>query len=251
MINILIALLLVYFAYLQLSDSVDLLTQLWQLDSFVLVLFGTLTATVLQFPLRQCYRMFHWVYVAFKPRPYRLKRDIEYICQLSDDYKQSGKMILNKELETNTNHFLTKTLSLIIDGVEPEIIKQSCLDTIVAIKNRHSSAIFFFEQMAKYAPGFGLLGTVVGLIQLLSSLNTPSELGRGMALALVTTFYGIMLSNLVFQPIAGRLYVLDRDEEQHNQMLMIGLMGIVEGLPSLLIKEQMLMVVNNRRMVFE
>ena len=105
--------------------------------------------------------------------------------------------------------------------------------------------------MAKYAPGFGLLGTVIGLIQLLSSLNSPDELGHGMALALVTTFYGIMLSNLIFQPIAGRLYVLDRDEERHNTMLMIGILGVSDGLPSLLIKEKMLMVVHNQRMDFQ
>ena len=103
--------------------------------------------------------------------------------------------------------------------------------------------------MAKYAPGFGLLGTVVGLIQLLSSLTTPNQLGQGMALALVTTFYGILLANIVFQPIAGRLVVLDQEEARHNEMMLLGILGLVQGMPPLLIKEKMEILVHNQQVV--
>jgi Flagellar motor component len=134
-----------------------------------------------------------------------------------------------------------------MDQCQTDELKEICQETISAIEKRHQTAIFFFEQMGKYAPGFGLLGTVVGLIQLLSTLDSPDQLGQGMALALVTTFYGILLANLLFQPIAGRLYALSHYEQRHNEMLMIGILELANGSSALLIKEKMMMVVNNQR----
>ena len=136
-----------------------------------------------------------------------------------------------------------------IDGADASLVRTSGEATIRAIQQRHELAIFFFEQMAKYAPGFGLLGTVVGLIQLLSSLTTPDQFGQGMALALVTTFYGILLANVLFQPMAGRLVVLDQEELRKNEMVLIGVLGMVDREPALLIKEKMEMVIHNQPVV--
>jgi len=251
MTNILIALILLIIAFFQFDGAINLVDQLWQFESFILVFLGTLTATILQFPMRQLKMVGVWTLVAFKPRKINFKKDIDLICDVSNHYQTQGSDSLVGVIESNKNQFLTKALVLIMDGASVEVVEQSCKDTMAAIKKRHEVGVFFFEQMAKYAPGFGLLGTVVGLIKLLSSLTSPSVLGQGMALALVTTFYGIFLSNLIFQPIAGRLFVLDKEEAQHNSMIMTGIVGMAQGLPALIIKEKMMMQVNNKRMALE
>ena len=251
MINILVALILLMTAIIQFEGSGQLLDQLWQFESFILVFLGTLTATVLQFPLRQLMMVGVWVLVAFKPRGLNFNQDIELVCDVSNQFQLQGANSLATIIESNKNQFLTKALVLLMDGASAQVVEQSCKDTIKAINKRHETGVFFFEQMAKYAPGFGLLGTVVGLIKLLSSLTSPAALGQGMALALVTTFYGIFLSNLIFQPIAGRLFVLDKEEAQHNSMIMTGVVGMAQGLPAFIIKEKMMMQVNNKRMEIE
>ena len=123
MINILIAMMLIFFVGLQFDDTSQLLNQLWQMDSFGLVLLGTLTATILQFPLTQCLSLIRWVIVAFKPRRYNFIKDIKFICNISDTYKQSGSHVLNSVVDSNKNHFLTKALSLVVDGASTDILK--------------------------------------------------------------------------------------------------------------------------------
>jgi chemotaxis protein MotA len=248
MISIAVAIVLGFLAIQGVSNTATLGANLWQLKSFSLVFLGTLMATVLQFPWYQWRHLIRWVWVAFRPRSHSFKKDIKTLILMSDDYKLSGVQVIPSYIKKNTCPFLANALTLLMDGASGEVIKERCEATIQAIQYRHESGIFFFEQMAKYAPGFGLLGTVIGLIQLLSAIHSPNELGAGMALALVTTFYGILLANVVFQPIAGRLMVLDRDETRHNTILMIGVMGIADHEPSLVINEKMMLMLHNQRM---
>lgn len=226
-----------------------LFSQLWQVESFVLVFLGTMAATVLQFPLQQCRLVLRWVWVAFKPRRQVFLNDVSWLVDVAAKTNQHGVDALIQAVETSKNPFIKKMLGLVVDGASESMVQRTGEQTIQAIKDRHEVGIFFFEQMAKYAPGFGLLGTVVGLIQLLSSLTTPNQLGQGMALALVTTFYGILLANLVFQPIAGRLVVLDQEEARHNEMMLLGILGLVQGMHPLLIKEKMEILVHNQQVV--
>jgi len=224
------------------------LSQLWQLHSFALVFLGTAAATVLQFPMRQCRQVVRWVVVAFTSSP-SIQQELHGLLELANQHQLDGVDALIIAQKGIKNSFLKKLLGLVIDGADVSLVKTSGEATIRAIQQRHELAIFFFEQMAKYAPGFGLLGTVVGLIQLLSSLTTPDQLGQGMALALVTTFYGILLANVLFQPMAGRLVVLDQEELRKNEMILIGVLGMVDQEPTLLIKEKMEMVIHNQPVV--
>jgi chemotaxis protein MotA len=93
--------------------------------------------------------------------------------------------------------------------------------------------------MANYSPAFGLLGTVVGLIKLLSNLGDPEQFGHGMALAMVTTFYGLFFANFIFSPIAGRLQTLSDEEHMQKEMITIGLVSIAKNESTYLMKEKL------------
>ena len=113
------------------------------------------------------------------------------------------------------------------------------LENIKYIQKRHSLGILFFETMGKNSPAFGLFGTVVGLIKLLSDLGSPELFGASMAMAMVTTFYGLFFSYLVFNPIAGRLKILSFEESLHKEMLMVGVLGLANNDQSFVVKEKM------------
>ena len=115
-------------------------------------------------------------------------------------------------------------------------------DNIDYMKKRHSQGIRFFEQMAKYAPGFGLLGTLIGLIMMLAQLDDPATLGPSMSVALVTTFYGVLLSNLVFLPLAGRLQISSTEEVLQKEMFLEGVICISKEESGYLIREKMAML---------
>ncbi|MEK9728057.1 MAG: MotA/TolQ/ExbB proton channel family protein, partial [Candidatus Margulisiibacteriota bacterium] len=184
--------------------------------------------------------------VIFRPCKYHFKKDIEFVCEISDLYHQSNYDGLYFCLNSNKNHILIKSLGLVMDGVSVKQYKRLILDAIEMIKMRHKIAIFFFDQLAKFSPGIGLVGTVIGLIQVLISMDKNVSLVNGMSVALITTLYGVILSNLIFQPMAGRLLVLDQSEERYNLMLLMGFISLLEGCSSLEIKERMMMVVNSQ-----
>lgn len=250
MINILGSFGLIALAGAFFWDVPSLLRLLWQPASFGFVLIGTLSAAILQFPLVYFKKLFVWVYVAFRSNQSTFESDIELICNVSKTLKAQGMQSLASTIHAQSNHFLTKALTLMLDGCSTEELELACLDTISAVNKRHELGILFFEQLSRYAPGFGLLGTVIGLIQLLASLNTPETLGQGMSLALVTTFYGILLSNGVFQPISGRLHVLSHEESRHNHMVTIGLLSLSKGESHVVTREKMMRIIHNQRLTY-
>jgi chemotaxis protein MotA len=246
MLSILLSMGLLAGIVMVMDNPQQLVNQLWQFNSFLLVVVGTFAATILQFPTRDCLKFFGWIWAAFRPKRVQFLADIHAFHTIAVTYQRDGVVGLTAILETVKSPFLSKALNAVVDGATVAQVTDLCQQTTRSIKKRHELAIFFFEQMGKYAPSFGLLGTVIGLIQLLAALDSPSELGQGMALALITTFYGILLANGVFSPIAGRLYVLDQHEERHNDMITMGIREMMAGVSPLLIQEKMLATVHNR-----
>ena len=105
---------------------------------------------------------------------------------------------------------------------------------------------YYFEQLAKFAPGFALVGTLIGLVKLLSAISDPKSLGPNMATALVSTFYGVSLSNLVFLPMAGRLRMLSYQERIHKEVLIEGIISIAHGELPYVVREKVFMLVTEK-----
>ena len=127
------------------------------------------------------------------------------------------------------DEFLQKGILLIVDGTDPELVKNIMETELAFLEERHKEGQSIFETMGTLAPAFGLIGTIIGLINMLKQLDNPSAIGPGMAVALVTTFYGAMFANLIFIPIAGKLKVRSREEVLIKEVMIEGMLSIQAG----------------------
>lgn len=173
------------------------------IPGMMIVIGGTIAATLLTFPLSDVMTAFKSAFIVFgrqKQRPEQLIRTMLELTQLS---RRKGLLAL-AEVKTNSP-FLKRTCNLIADAADEEMIRKTLRTEINSMKMRHFTVQDVFKKMAMFAPAFGMLGTLIGLIQMLSKLDDPSSIGPAMAVALLTTFYGSLLATLIFLPIAGKL----------------------------------------------
>ncbi|NLF25095.1 MAG: motility protein A [Deltaproteobacteria bacterium] len=173
--------------------------------SALLVLGGTFGATLVNYSFRD---LSH-AWSAFKEmlfvRTYNPMERIDYLVWLAHAVRREGLLVLEGEANSTQDGFLRNALNLTVDAQDPLEIKRLLETEIHASYDRSSRAVQVFETLGTYAPAFGLIGTLIGLIQMLSALEDPATVGPAMGLALVTTFYGALLANLLFLPIAGKL----------------------------------------------
>ena len=216
--------------------------QLFYHPSSLLIVFGgTVCATLVHFPVTQLFKLYGRLKVALKPSAIHNHKDIENILKLANIYRQESRLSLEKELPKIKDHFLKHALELLIDNVEPDEIKNMLEKNLSFIEIRHEQGIHFFDTMAQYAPGFGFLGTLIGLVMLLSELENPENLGPSMSTALVTTFYGILLANLMFLPLAGRLRIASNEDVVQKKMYIEGIYAMANNETNYMLFEKMTM----------
>lgn len=172
----------------------------------VLIVFGgTFGAACVQFEMEDLREAWHSFKGILKVRRYDAIERIEFLVGLGRSVRRNGLIVLDREAERTRDKYLRLALQLAVDGQpEHEIRRLLDLETQMSHK-RASKAVDVFETMGNYAPAMGLIGTLIGLIQMLGSLSDPATVGPAMAVALTTTLYGAVLANLVFLPVAGKL----------------------------------------------
>jgi len=197
--------------------------------AMLIVLGGTLGAVMLQSPFAifmRSVRMSTWVFVAPK---YNMEQTIDKIVSWSNIARKEGLLGLENIEEQEKNLFARKGLQLLIDGSEPENIR-SILEVEIETKERFDlQAAKIFESMGGYSPTIGIIGAVLGLIQVMGNLSDPSKLGNGIAVAFVATIYGVGAANLLFIPISNKLKNLVSDQVQYKDMIVEGMISIAEG----------------------
>lgn len=163
---------------------------------------------------------------SFNPADY-----IEQIVDLARIARKSGLLALEDTADTLENSFLAEGVLLIVDGIEAERVRKILDNKISYTLQRHEYAITFYERASALAPAFGMIGTVIGLIQMLANLDAadPSDMAKGMSVALITTLYGSLLANLLFTPIANKLQVIHEQEVICLELVMEGILSIQAG----------------------
>ncbi|WP_198265187.1 MotA/TolQ/ExbB proton channel family protein [sulfur-oxidizing endosymbiont of Gigantopelta aegis] len=169
----------------------------------MIVFGGTIAATLLTFPLKDIITAFKSAAFVFGTNKQRPEQLIQTMLQLTQLSRRKGLLALS-EVKTNSP-FLKRACNLIADASDEQMIRHVLRTEINSMKARHFNVQDVFKKMATYAPAFGMLGTLIGLIQMLSTLDDPSTIGPSMAVALLTTFYGSLLATVIFIPIAGKL----------------------------------------------
>ncbi|MFQ5716671.1 MAG: motility protein A, partial [Nitrospinales bacterium] len=205
------------------------------IPGIMIVFGGTIAATLLTFQLGDVISAFKaaiFVFSQKKEDPNDMIETMIEICRIS---RQQGLLALSKlELEQN---FLKKACGLIADGSQENMIRDTLTIELDSMKQRHFIIQDVFKKMAMYAPSFGLMGTLIGLIQMLNKLSDPETLGPLMAVALLTTFYGAILATMVFNPIAGKLRARTMVEVANLEIIFEGAVSILENNNPLLVYE--------------
>jgi chemotaxis protein MotA len=148
---------------------------------------------------------------------------VRTIVRLADKAKRQGLESLEEDLPQIGIPFLVNGLRLILDGLPPEIVRNNLIKEIRFARDRHGQVSNVFRSAAAYAPIFGLLGTLVGVVQVLMTLTDPKTIGASMAIAMTATFYGIFSANFLFLPIAGKLNVYAQEEVFLEELIIEGI----------------------------
>jgi chemotaxis protein MotA len=205
------------------------LSDFWDPASVLIVVGGVLASTVVAYRGKSL-KMLKSIYTrAFKKIDLDLNKDIEMIISIANVARREGLLALEDTMSEIDNPFLKKGIMLIVDGTDTELIKNILETEVYFIQSRHAEGQAMVNTMAGYAPAYGMIGTLIGLIQMLQNLDDSSTLGAGMATALITTFYGCILANLVFGPIAKKLKQQSDIEALQMELYIEGLLSIQEG----------------------
>ena len=199
------------------------------LPSLILVLGGTIAATLINFRMRDVLAVLAIVRNVFQEDAPEADHLIEQIVGIARVSRREGILALEGHVNNLDDHFLERGVQLAIDGVAAETMKEILATDIQVMQERHALGQSVITAMATFAPAFGMIGTLIGLIQMLASLQDPSQIGKGMAVALLTTLYGALLANLVFLPILGKLKVRTAQEVLHRELIIEGLLSVQQG----------------------
>ena len=195
----------------------------------LIVIGGTLGAVILQTPRNRLIRALRIVKWVFQPPPERFESDIAKVAVWSRLARREGLLGLENIANQTKDPFSKKGLELVIDGADPDTIRRLLETDSDSRAEFDLSAAAVFKSMGGYAPTIGILGAVIGLIQVLGHLSDPDQLGTGIATAFVATIYGVGFANLLFLPIAERLRSLVLQVANADNLLIEGLIAIVQG----------------------
>ncbi|MTI47997.1 flagellar motor protein [Sporosalibacterium faouarense] len=221
------------------TNSGSLIT-FYNFASIVIVLGGTIAATFVSYPLKKVLATLKVVKNAFTTKNDMPNDVINKIIELANVARKEGLLALEEAGEEINDDFLKKGILLIVDGTDPELVRNILETELTFMEDRHKEGQGIFESMGTYAPAFGMIGTLIGLINMLKTLNDPSTVGPKMAVALITTFYGSVLANLLFIPIANKLKGRSREEIMMKELMVEGLLSIQAGENPRIIEEKLL-----------
>jgi len=197
--------------------------------AFVIVVLGTLAASLVQTPLPTFLRAWKIVVWVFMPPKSDPKAVIGKIVAWSNTARKQGLLGLESAVEGEKDAFLRKGLQSLVDGGEPESIRSGMEIELEAIEHFDNQAAKVFEAMGVYSPTLGIIGAVMGLMAVMSNLSDPSKLGHGIAAAFIATIYGIAFANLLFLPMSNKLKSIIHGQTQMRTMVIEGLIAIAQG----------------------
>jgi chemotaxis protein MotA len=206
------------------------ISQILQPTAAMIVLGGTIGAVMVQFPLSTVVQACKRLASVFLDKGEDPSLLVETLVSFAQRARKHGIVSLDSELENIKDPFLKKALMLAVDGLEPgELRKMMELD--LDNQAEHSEKIAnVFESAGGFAPTIGIIGAVLGLIQVMQHLTNPDEVGKGIAVAFVATIYGVGSANLLFLPSSGKLKIKGREEQVLREMTLEGVISILEGM---------------------
>lgn len=223
------------------------LTLFIDVPSGMIVFGGTIGITMINFPLKEVLGSINVAKKTFFAGAVPASEEIiKQFVDLGSKARREGILALEADVKDIKDDFLKKGLQMAVDGLEPQSI-QEIMDTELSYqRERHQVGAEVFSTMATFAPAMGMIGTLIGLVQMLQSMDDPSKIGPAMAIALLTTFYGSVLANLICLPIAGKLRGRSKEEALAREMVIEGVLSLTRGENPRILEQKMLAFVPPR-----
>jgi len=194
-----------------------------------IVLGGAAAATFISFPLRRVLSAVKVVKQAFKERPTSAPKLIQDLVSYAEIARRDGILSLESVAKDITDEFLVRGIQMAVDGSDPDLIEKVLSSELDGVRERHEQGRGIFETIGKYGPGFGMVGTLIGLVLMFKNMDDPKKIGPGMSIALLCTLYGALLSNLITLPLAEKLKLRSSEELLLKEIVIRGVMAIQSG----------------------
>ncbi|MBW7990842.1 MAG: motility protein A [Planctomycetes bacterium] len=215
----------------------------WQsfihVPSMALTMGGMLCATLIHFSLPQFLGIFSVIKKTIISKIPSQSEMIQKMVNFAAINRRDGALALEQEIPNLDNSFFIKGLQMLVDGRDSEQIRDFMSIEVQYLQDRHSTGKKILEFMGTAAPAFGMIGTLIGLVQMLRGLDSPDAIGGGMAVALLTTFYGALAANLIFIPLAGKLGIYSKAETTTIEMIIEGICSIAQGDNPTVVREKL------------
>jgi chemotaxis protein MotA len=195
----------------------------------IIVFGGILGITILSFPPSRIVKIPKVLSLIFFPPRLEPVSYVSMFRDFSDRARREGILVLEDEVLKIEDPFLKKAIRMAVDGVEPNGVREALESEIASIEDRHNRNIFVFENLANNGPAFAMIGTLIGMVGMLQHMESPSEIGPNMAVALLATLYGAMIGYCVGFPVVNRLREIHAREIQCKEMIVEGMMGLQSG----------------------
>jgi len=197
--------------------------------SIVMVIGGAIAALLTSMPLKDVLKIVGVVKKALFNKSEDVTAIIQLIVSLAETARRDGLLALENRLTEISDPFIVLGVQMAVDGTRPEVMEDVLRTEMEAVSARHRTGKLIFDQIGKFAPAFGMIGTLVGLIIMLGNMSDPNAIGPGMAVALLTTLYGAIVANVVALPIAEKLGYLSQQEQIRMEIVVRGIMAIQAG----------------------
>lgn len=230
---------MIFFGIFTSGNGAGGVTSFIQISSVFIVFGGLGAAMLINFNLDEIKLTGRILMEAFKKNNLNLEELISLFVHLSEKARREGLLALETEIEEVDDPFIKKGILLAVDGIEPDVINDIMSAEVSAMEDRHSKGRALLEKAGEYAPAWGMIGTLIGLVLMLNNLQDPSTLGPNMAVALLTTFYGSVLANLVFIPMAGKLANKTEEEVFMKKVIIEGVIGVQSGQNPKILEEKL------------
>lgn len=208
------------------SKILKTLKLFWDVPSIFIVICGSFCAIVVSFEWKTVASVPSILKNAFLHKQLSKKQIIELFVKLSDQARRSGILSLENNLNEIHDSFMKSGVQMVVDGFDEKAIRNIQTLKVDKLNERHKNCIQLFRMWANLAPSFGMLGTFMGLIEMMDNFKDMSKFGSAFATVLVTSFYGVILANLVFGPLANKLDIKNAEEENRMEMILEGTIGI-------------------------
>lgn len=221
------------------DDGISAIGNFYDRNSIFITFGGSFACTMIFFSIKDFFNSLKAFRIALKASPNRETETIKNIIDLSNIARKEGLLALEEAANNLEDEYLKKGVLLIVDGTDPELVRGIMETEMICIENRHKKVIKFYDTLASMGPAWGMIGTLIGLINMLKHLSDIAAVGPNMSIALITTLYGSILANWIASPISGKLKYNNDIEMMLKEVTIEGLLSIQAGENPRVIEEKL------------